>query len=204
MSTRRWLLLAVVVAVAFFAAYVVGQDDGDDSAPSDPQLDLEALPAGARELVSLAAAGTDGQRHARYEGSDGSRLEVWSDGERTREEMTPADGPRQLVVADGERSTRCEEADDGWDCGDPVDAPAGLGGRVDQLLLDLEGATVAASDDTIAGLPVRCFDVASGEGEVSICLAQDGVVARLVAGSTSLELTEVDDDQPADGYEAPG
>lgn len=205
MRGRRWLLVAVVAVGAFAGAYALGADDDEDPPASDPQLDLSALPPGARELVSLTAAGDDAPHHAVYEGSDSSRLEVWTDGARAREETTLDDGSRSLVVRDADGSVRCEAEDEGgaWRCGERSDGVAGLEGRVDQLLADLEGATVTATDASIAGLEVRCFEVTSAEGAVTICLADDGVVARLVAGTSSIELVEADDDAPEDGFEPP-
>lgn len=192
----------LVLAVAG-AGFWLGRDDDDPPSRAQPDLDVEALPPAARELVELASRGGPERYHAVYEASDGASLEIWVDGDDAREESRLEDGRRQVVVRDGTESTSCVEVDGAWDCAAPTEDPAGLASTVEQLVVDLAGSSLAVADDTILDRAVRCFTVTSGEGDVEACIEAGGVIARLAAGDLTLTLTALDDEVPEDGFDPP-
>lgn len=206
MDRRRWLILAVAAAAAFTIAFYVAsedEDDGDDAGSELTLDDLDALGAEARQLVTRVEQGALVAHHAVYEQTGGHRFEVWTDGERVREETTPADGERRLVLRTEGEAVSCIEDAGEWSCDEPTEATQGLQDRLDQLVADLIGAEVAVSDATIADLEVECFDITGGEDELQICVTQAGIVARLAAGGDEIELVSLDDDVDDDDFESP-
>jgi hypothetical protein len=205
MGRRRWVILAVVAVVAFAVAFFVAserEDDADDAGSELALDDLEALSVEARELVARVEQGALVTHHAVYEQSGGHRFEVWTDGERVREETTPADGERRLLLRTDGEAISCIEDDDEWSCDEPVEAAPGLQDRLDQLVADLIGAEVAISDATIADVEVECFDI-TGDEDLQICVTPAGIVARLAAGGDEIELVTLDDDVDDDDFDAP-
>lgn len=206
MDRRRWLLLAVAAAAAFTVAFYVAsedEEDGDDTGSELTLDDLEALGVEARQLVTRVEQGALVAHHAVYEQSGGHRFEVWTDGERVREETTPADGERRLLLRTGDASLSCIEDAGEWSCDEPTESTQGLQDRLDQLIADLIGAEVAVSDATIADVEVECFDITGGEDELQICVTEAGIVARLAAGGDEIELVSLDDDVNDDDFESP-
>lgn len=206
MGRRRWVVLAVVAIVAFAVTFFVASDDEDDADDAGSALtldDLEALGVEARELVARVEQGAQVTHHAVYEQSGGHRFEVWTDGERVREETSPADGERRLLLRTEGEALNCVEDEDAWSCDEPTEAAPGLQDRLDQLVADLIGAEVAISEATIADLEVECFDITGGEDDLQICLTEAGVVARLAAGGDEIELVTLDDDVDDDDFDPP-
>lgn len=199
MPSRRRAVAGAVALVVLVAAGTVAflavSDDADDAPAADAGVDLSGLDAVAAELVQRAQNGAAFPHHATYEQSDGSTIELWLDGERSRQEVAPPEGPRILVLDTGDEVVRCEQGD-GWECDEPVDAPADVRSAVERLVADIGVASVSGSDGTIAGQEVRCFVVSSPEVEddAEICLTATGVLARLAVGDDRLELTDLDED----------
>ena len=195
MARSRWLILAVVAVAAFAGAFIYASRGDDDDRPRG-ELDLEnldALTIEARQLVALAQRGGQVTHHAVYEQSGGNRFEVWTDGERVREETTPAEGERRLLLETEDTVLTCVEEDDSWSC-DEADGPVvDVQSRLDQLVADLVGADVAVQDAKIADRDVQCYEISGGEEAVEICLTREGVLARLAAGDDRLELVSLDD-----------
>lgn len=197
MARRRWVILAVAAVGAFAVAFFVGSADDDDREDAGSELDLddlEALGAEARELVVRVEQGAQVPHHAVYEQSGGHRFEVWTDGERVREETSPAEGERRLLLRTDDETLACVEESGEWSCEEPTETAVGLQGRLDQLMADLFGVEVVVSDATVADVEVQCWDVSGGEDAVEICLTPEGVLARLAAGGDELELVSLDDD----------
>jgi hypothetical protein len=200
------MIVAALAVAAFVVAFVVasrGDDDDDVRAEADLE-GLDALTVEARELVALADQGRQVTFHAVYEQRGGDRFEVWTDGVDVREETTPAEGERRLLLRLGEEAVDCVEDDDGWTCEEPTEPSSGVQGRIEQLVADLAGAEVAPRDGTIAGTDVRCFAITTAEGPLEICLTMAGVLARLEAGDARLELVSLDDEVDDDVFEVPG
>jgi hypothetical protein len=202
---RRWVILALVGVVAFVAAFVLGsRGDDDDGTRSEVDLEgLDALTAEARELVALAEQGGHVAHHAVYEESGAGRLEVWTDGERLREETTPSDGLRRLLLRTDDEELACVEEADAWSCEEAADEASGVQTRIEQLVVDLVGVEVTVRDRTVADVEARCFEAGAGEELVEICLTDVGILARLGAGSARLELLELDDDVDDARFEVP-
>ena len=193
MSGRRWVLLAVVAVAAFVGAFIYasGSDDDDRTRGELDLENLDALSVEARELVALAQRGGQVAHHAVYEQS-GNRFEVWTDGERVREETTPAEGDRRLLLETGDAVLTCIEEGDSFACEESDGPVADVQSRLDQLVADLIGADVAIRDEKIAGRDVQCYEISGGEEAVEICLTPEGVLARLAAGDDRLELVSLD------------
>ena len=205
MSGRRWVILAVVAVAAFVGAFMFASGDDDDDRTSG-ELDLEnleALSVEARELVAIADRGGQVTHHAVYEQPGGHRFEVWTDGERVREETTPAEGERRLLLRDGDEVLSCVEEADAWSCEESDGPVADVQSRLDQLVADLIGAEVTIREETIADLQVQCYDISGGEETVEICLTPEGVLARLAAGDDELELVSLDDDVDDNRFDRP-
>jgi hypothetical protein len=202
---RRWVILALVALAAFAAAFALApRGDDDDDTRSDLDLEgLDALTVEARELVTLADQGSHVAHHAVYEQSGGDRLEVWTDGARLREETTPADGPRRLLLRTDDEDLVCLEEAASWSCEEATDEAEGVQTRIEQLVVDLIGVDVTVRDGTVAGAEVRCFEAGDGEELVEVCLTRVGILARLAAGSARLELVDLDDDVGDDHFDAP-
>lgn len=206
MDRRRWVILAVAAVVAFAVAFFVASEDGDDADDAGSELtldDLEALGVEGRQLVARVEQGALVTHHAVYEQTGGHRFEVWTDGERVREETTPADGDRRLLLRTEGEAINCIEEGGEWSCDEPTEAAPGLRDRLDQLIADLTGAEVAISEATIADIEVECFDITGGEVDLQICVTQTGIVARLAAGDDEIELVDLDDDVDDDDFDAP-
>jgi hypothetical protein len=205
MSARRWVLVAVVAVAAFAAAFALASrgDDGPEADPG-PSVPLDALEGDARELVALADAGRALRHHATYEQPGGDRFEVWVDGERVREDVTPDDGDLRRVLRTGDGGLSCVQSGGSWTCTDAdVAVGGGLQGRLEQLSGDLVGADVTATDATVAGQDARCFAIASPDDPIEICLTDRGILARLAAGDERIELVDLDDDVPGSTFDRP-
>lgn len=205
----RQLLAALAVLAAVIAAIVLWPEGDDEPDIADMSVeDLANLDLGARELVSLAVRGHDRDFHARYEGSDGRQIEVWVLADSVRQLLEGTDGVATLTQQRGDEATRCVDEGSGWACepiaDDAVDADElGLRGTAEQLTDDLVGASVTVTDDEIAGVTVRCFAFTSDDLPAEICLTTDGIVARLAAGTDTLELTLLDDALADGDFELP-
>ncbi|MGH9275069.1 MAG: hypothetical protein ACRDZU_10515 [Acidimicrobiales bacterium] len=205
MDRRRWVIVTVVALAAFVGAFMfASRNDDDDRGVGELDIDdLDALTVEARELVTRAEQGGQVTHHAVYEQSGGHRFEVWTDGERVREETTPAQGERRLLLRNGSDVVACLEEADAWVCDETDEPVADVQSRMDQLVADLVGAEVVISNGTIADLEVQCFEISGGEEAVEICLTQEGVLARLAAGDDRLELVSLDDDVDDSRFEPP-
>jgi hypothetical protein len=195
MTRRRWVVLAALAVMCFIATVVVAtlrNDDESPSAASTPDLDVSAFTGAARELVALVDHGRDLVHHASYEQSSGDRYEVWVDHARVREEVRPVDGKHRLFVRTERKAVDCVQDGTRWSCSEPVKPSIGVQSRLEQLVADLSGLTVSASDAKVAGLGVRCFDVESPESPVEICMTPEGALARLVVDNEDIALAKLD------------
>lgn len=135
--------------------------------------------------------------HATYRSSTSARdaFEIWRSRERFRVDQRFSAQRGEIessVLVDRDEAILCERENGAWSCRSTT-PPA-----VDPLLGDavdgLETKKVAeAKSRTIEGLRVRCFDVASGSTRSTICLTSDGIVARIVSGTSFVrELTDLE------------
>jgi hypothetical protein len=204
---RRWTLLVaglVVVVVLAPVLVLVGRGDDAELDGEVPELvDQASLGEAGRELVRLVDEGRALVHHARYEQSDGSRAEVWVDGDRVREDVVSGDGARRRAVRTGDQGFTCTDGGDGWVCTDAGEVTTGIEDRRDQLVADLAGAGVTVRPDTIADHDVRCFSVTSAEGDVEVCLTLDGATARIAVADEQVELVELDRSVPDDAFDRP-
>lgn len=227
MKSRLSLLLALVgvvvlVGVAVFLFVSDGDDadeadDTDTSLPAPPSLPPQVtgeLTSEAQELLDLLDQGASGRYHATYavEGTDApgsgvTTIELWRDGDRSRRDSrTEVDGAtgETIGIVDGDAAVACRRTGDEPFVCEEAEQPEAVGSDVagsvrDQLL----GATVTPRDDEIDGREVRCFGYATEDGPAELCVTADGVVVKLGTESTSLRLTELDDDVPGDVFEPP-
>lgn len=129
---------------------------------------------------------------------------MWVDGPRAREDVAVAGGERRRILRTDGKVFDCVEADGGWSCAERSEAPEGVRGRLSRLVPEVAGVAVVERADTVAGLEVRCFDVASPDAPVQICLTGDGVLARLAVGDERLELIGLEREVEAGAFALPG
>lgn len=210
--SRRQLAALVAVAavlIGVLIGFFLWPDEEDDEGPFEMSVeDLAALDLGARELVSLAAGFSDDQFHARYEGAEGQGLELWVLGNRRRQLTIGSSGTSIVTQQDGDVSTRCVDAGEGWTCEELPEADAatedvGLRSSIELLTADLAQTSVTVDDAEIAGVEVRCFSFVSDKLPVEVCLTLDGHVARMDAGESALELTLLDDEVDESDFDLP-
>lgn len=208
--SNRGTALAGVVALAVAAAGMVvwrNLGDRDERAGGTARLQGRSLGPGARELIALLEKGAHATYHARYTAtpSEGGGphemwLEIWRKPPREREDS---------VVVEGDRTTRsaafflprdaalCTERGAGsWSCGalSPTER-RGPRSLIDATIESIGIATVEESrSETIAGQRARCFAIPVQGQAGQMCVTHGGVLARLSAGGTRIELVELESD----------
>jgi hypothetical protein len=203
-------LVVVVIAVVTFLAVRPGTE-GVGRPKAAGGATTTAAPRGPNaEMLRLLEPARTASYEGRYTSSDASgtrsaRLWRRPPQERLDTESGAGDDDRRsrtLTAPSGNVS--CQEQGGGpWSC---KNEPGRVSGGIGDIL---SGAVVArvstlplvARDDRIAGEPVRCFTV-TGQ-PVELCLTTDGVLARLVAESTRLELTSLERRTPGDDVFVP-
>jgi hypothetical protein len=225
----KMILAAVVVAAAAVAVWFFGIRDGDDSssqAGTDtteavdeaPTVTTLPLTDAGTELQDLLQSSRDGTFHATYtatnppdtEGgqSTGYTVDLFRSGGRTRQDTTThlsgGDYLTTGILADGKSIVCTKQGPQDWTCSQTdVDEGTESDGIFGQVLSELGGVDVTATDDTIDGQDVRCFAYTTSQGPGSMCLNADGIPVRITGGDTDLELTDLSDDVPDSTFDPP-
>lgn len=203
---RRWLVAAVAAGVAgVVVVFLILVAGGDDRPRSSTGIDLTALGPQGSELVRLLRQGELETFHARYratsppgeEGGDQEvSMELWQKPPRQRQDLLISAAGQQGRTSGfvlGDRSVSCtQNAGEPWSCRE-VDAAA-VGGPdafLRLLATEVSGGALDARDDTIAGSPVRCFHFPLPASTADVCVTRQGVLARVAAGESFIELVEL-------------
>lgn len=220
---RRWRWVVAASALLGGAGVVVGWlAVGDDSAGDDPTESSgpPSLPppvagdvdAEAEEFIELLDAGRALTYHATYEASgepavtgNELRVEVWHRDGRIRQDGRQATDSATvetiaLLIGDAEpiACSRVDAAD--WHCSEQAESNLDIFRAVAG---DLAAKDVTVMDTEIAGRAARCFTVPTDDGEITECLAEDGIPLRLSGPDTELVLVDLSNDVPDDVFTPP-
>lgn len=219
--------MAAVLVVGAAVLPACDDSSGDDAdaevpaseaaAPDASPSTTAALDEEGADLEALLVAGRGATVHAVYEatgtGADGQPaapyvLEVFRRDGRLRQDTTTETPQGEFrtagLLVDGVSTVCQQQPGDDWVCSAGSDADAGAADGVFGTVLDeLRGLEVETTEETIGEHAVRCFTSAADGGARSICVTDDGLPVRVVAGSTTLELVSVDEDVPDSAFEPP-
>jgi hypothetical protein len=203
---RKWLAAAVGAGVlGVLVVFLVLAIGADDRPRATTGVDLTALGPQGSELVRLLRQGELETFHARYRatsppGDDGGgqevSMEVWQKPPRQRQDLLVTAGDQQGRTSGyvlGDRSVSCTQSGgEPWTCRQ-VDTAAGGGPDAFLRLLatEVSGGALDARDDTIAGASVRCFHFPLPASTADVCVTRRGVLARVAAGESFIELVEL-------------
>jgi hypothetical protein len=210
-SRRRTVIAIGVVVVAIGVAIFVTIRAGtrnDDLVPATEGSTTVPLQGPQGELLRLFDEGRRASYSVTYRqtgpgGESTVRQARRPPEERVETESGTADNAKRTVtVVSGTGAVGCERQGSGaWSC---QPKPGRGSGAVTDVLsstvvAQLRSLNVEARDDRVAGHDVRCF-VLSGSGgpPAEMCLTPEGILARVVAGDTRLELTALNRARPPD------
>jgi hypothetical protein len=172
---------------------------GTDQPPAAAAAKPTALSPQGLELVDLLKKGLDATYHARYQSAvadpraQGTQMtmDVWRKGQLSRQEVAvqaKSTRTRSDTFQLPPRSVECTQAGDGpWACKPPSYATPGAAPEV-KIEEALGRGAIDVRDETIGGLPTRCFTFPAGGDLSETCLMNDGVVARIVTPSSRFDL----------------
>ena len=211
---RVAVIVAVVVAIGVVTFVTIRAGTRNDDLvpaseasttlpPSGPQGELLRLLDGGRQATysvtyrQLGPAGESTVRQARRPPEERTETVSGTGGEAKRDVTVVSDTGRVGCTQQGSGPWSCERQ------------PGRGGGAIADILsasivAQMRALTVEARDDRVAGQEVRCFTVSGGEGPpAEMCLTKEGILVRVVAGDTRLELTELDRAAPPDSAFVP-
>lgn len=219
---------AAAVAAAALALWFFAIRDDDDSSTTGtdttevpetaPPTTGQPLDEAGSELEELLASSRDATYHATYEAptppeteggvAQSYTVEIFRSEGRTRQDtITALDGGDYLttgILVDGVSTLCTKQGTADWVCSaNEVTDESVADGIFGQIVRNLGGVTVTATDDTFEGEPVRCFSYESPDGPGSMCLNADGIPVRIVGGTTELVLVDLEDTVPEDAFEPP-
>lgn len=216
LSRRRPAVVigAVVVAIGIvtFVTIRAGTRD-DDLVPATEASTTVPPPGPQAELLRLVDRGRQASYAVTYRqvGPAGeSTVHVSRRPPRERTETVSGAGEDTkrsvTVVSDSGRVGCTQQGTAPWSC----ERQPGRGGGA---LGDILSATIVAQirtlnveprDEKLAGNDARCFTVSGGQGPpAEMCLTAEGILVRVVAGETRLEVTELDRATPPDSAFVP-
>jgi hypothetical protein len=118
-----------------------------------------------------------------------------------------AEAKHTLTIVSATGRVGCNRQGDGpWSC-EPQP------GRGSGAITDILSSTIVAQisalkveprDDRVGGQDVRCFVLSGGDGPpAEMCLTREGILARVTAGETRLDLTALNEATPPDSAFVP-
>jgi hypothetical protein len=210
------VILAAVALVAVAGVLFVTLRD-DDEAATDDTLDLgptttfdpSTLSPEGQELYALVQAGESGTYHAAFAVRSaqlesqgvGAGLEVWRSGEQFREHLVSSDatGVNTVVIMGGPEGTmNCTQAptEAAFRCSEATSDQSAFSQAYATIIALLPDGETVARDDTVAGVPARCFTVTSEESAADLCFTPEGVPLIVDDGTLRFEATVVDANVP--------
>jgi hypothetical protein len=215
--TRIALVVAGILAGIVIGVIVSNDDGGDDRATtSTTSTSAPALHRDARELLAALDTGRRATFHAHYDvvpaGDEGKsqsiEIEVWRNADRVRQDTITSGGTQDGRVAAfflGDEVTACNEPVGGsWTC-----RPAARGQQsgpdalLSELTDQLAGISVRATDDTVAGIPSRCYLLEIPLDAAKVCVRADGVPTLIASNSQQMVVTTIEDAVPDSTFELP-
>ena len=199
--------VATALVVSFIAA-TVGVIAFASRSSDDPAKNLSD---DAEELLELLDKRDEATYHAKYEasapGTEGLVLETWQSPPNVRQDSEIRSGTqvvRARVLASSERRIRCSQLNNaGWQCRLATAAEAD-DDPLASFRQRLGQGTVVASDASIGGRTVRCFELATPEGTSKLCaVPRTGVPVSVEGGDTELRLVTLDDAVDSALFEPP-
>ena len=216
LSRRRPAVVIAVVVVAIgvitFVTIRAGTQ-GDDLVPAT-EAPTTVPPSGPHgELLRLFDQGRRASYSATYRqvgpaGDSVVRLARRPPEERTETVSGSGDGTRRtLTVVTVTGRVECTQEGSGpWSCS--PQSGRGGGALTDvvsaSLVSQIRAFQVEARDERVAGQQARCFTLSGGPGPpAEMCLTTEGILARVGAGDTRLEMTTLDRSRPPDSAFVP-
>lgn len=209
---------ALVLPLMGASLVVATRSDGSGSAqarlPEERGGAAETVSFQGRDLAGLLAKGIGATYHARYQSaiadprSTGTHvvMDIWRKGHLGRQELSvQAQGAKSrtatfLLPPD---AVECSQVGDKpWTCEPPTKAHPPEAPEV-QVGKTLAQGRIAARDERIAGLPVRCFTYPPAAEIEETCLLADGVLARMATSSSRFDLIALSPSVPDDVFELP-
>lgn len=206
---------AVVVAIAIVTFLTVRAGTRNDDLVPATEATTTTLPLTGpqAEMLRLVEQGRNGSYSVTYRQSGPSGESIVRQvrrppSERSETQTGSGEGAKRsvTVVSAAGRVVCTQQGGGPWAC---ENRPGrGSGGITDILSATVVGQIsrlrVEASDAQVAGHDVRCFNVSGGEGPAAeMCLTRDGILARVAAGDTRLEMTELDRSTPRESAFVP-
>ena len=136
-------------------------------------------------------------------------MELWRKAPRERFDVTVSVEGREArssVYRLPERALACtSEGDRPWSC-QPVSAsePAGPDALIAQVAAEMKGRSIAARDDRLGDIAVRCFALSLESYPAEVCLSAGGIPVRVSAGPSRIELVELATSVPESVFSPPG
>jgi hypothetical protein len=216
LSGRRPVVVVagVVVAIGVITFLTIRAGTrGDDLVPATEASTTVPLSGPHAELLRLFAQGRRASYAVVYRQVGPAGESVVRQARRPPEERTETESgtgeavKRTTTVLTATGRVGCTQEGSGpWSCSPQP-------GRGGGALTDILSATIVsqmgalkaeASDQQVAGQDVRCFTLSGAEGpSAEMCLTTDGILARVGAGDTRLEMTALDRGAPPDSAFVP-
>jgi hypothetical protein len=188
-----------------------GETTTSSTAPTTTLPSAAALGDVGAELDALIEAGRKVDHHALYSVTDPElpeglvqTVEVWRRGELFRSDIVERTGGgtrRQTSISGGSVARACETVNGVETCNTVTSVPTDLPAAFVRTLNEEDDVELRARDDDVAGYVARCFE-AEDVGE--LCLAEDGVMLRLVLQGATVEATRIEDEVPAAAFDNAG
>lgn len=201
---HRSVVTVGLILLAITAIIVITIRASQDGSPSEERgapPTTAPLTGAAGEMVRLLEAGKqlafDGRYSVSSQGRPPGTLRLWSRPPLLRVDTESGSGGDlrrngQFSLPSGTVSCT-RQANSPWTCQSKSGLPIGLGLLPEPFLTQLPGVSVQARADRIGDREARCFALtgpAAPAGDV--CLTPDGILLRVQAMSTTIELVELD------------
>lgn len=213
---RARILAGVAVVGLVGALFAVGatsvsEPDTADARSDREPSDRDELDEAAQDLLALLEQGRTVTYHAVYSGSspevDGAiRLETWQAPPQVRQDtelQVRGQVVRTRTIGNGTGVVRCAQLDATWSCRRASAAEDPLG-PVSQATVDqITRGSVAMRHTTVDGRPVRCYTLRTAEGTSELCATEQGIVVRVSAADSLLQLESLEFDVSDELFEPP-
>lgn len=209
---RVAVIAAIVVAIGVVTFVTIRAGTRNDDLVPAVEATTVPPPSGPQgELLRLFDQGRRASYSAVYRQAGPAGESTVHQTRRPPEERVEteggADAKHTVTVVSGDGRVACTQQGGGpWSC---ERQPGRSGGALTDILsatvvAQLRNFDVAPRDDRVGAEDVRCFTLTGRQGSpAEMCMTRDGILARVVAGDTRLELTELDRSRPPDSAFVP-
>ncbi len=216
LARRRPVVLigAVVIAIAAVTFFTIrAGTGGDDLVPATEAPTTVPLSGPHAELLRLLDQGRNASYSVTYRqvapaGESLARQVLRPPEERIETESGSGESTRRTTtVVTTTGRVECTQTGSGpWSCSrQPGRGRGGFANILTASIVSQIGAfRVEAANERVAGHDVRCFVISGTEGPpAEMCLTREGIIARVNAGDTRLEMTALNRARPPDSAFVP-